>query len=106
VDNARAALRVAEEKGSLAAHFWELAGGRPRQSSWRALAELPAETEASRAMSRDLVARGFRFVGPTICYAFMQAAGMVNDHLVTCPRHAAVGRLAGHARHPRPSGHP
>ena len=68
------------------------AGGRPKKNAWRSLEEVPAETAESREMSRELRRRGFRFVGPTICYAFMQAVGMVNDHLVGCFRHRQVGR--------------
>lgn len=69
-------------------------GGSPIQNRWRTMAELPAETDASRALSRDLRRRGFSFVGPTIVYALMQAAGLVNDHLVDCFRHAEVAQLA------------
>ena len=69
-------------------------GGRPRQNAWRSPTEVPAETAESKALSRDLVKRGFRFVGPTICYAFMQAVGMVNDHTVDCFRWRQVQRLA------------
>jgi DNA-3-methyladenine glycosylase I len=74
-------------------HLWSFVGGRPMQNRWRAMGEIPAETPESGAMSRDLRARGFRFVGPTICYAFMQSAGLVNDHLVTCFRYAEVAAL-------------
>jgi DNA-3-methyladenine glycosylase I len=91
VGNARAALAVIEERGSLASWLWELAGGAPRQNRWRTMGEVPAETAESRAMSRELRARGFNFVGPTICYAFMQGVGMVNDHLVSCFRHRQLG---------------
>jgi len=66
--------------------------GRPKRNAWRALKQIPAETAASRAMSKDLRERGFRFVGPTICYSHMQATGMVNDHIVDCFRHREVGR--------------
>jgi DNA-3-methyladenine glycosylase I len=69
-----------------------LVGGEPIVNAWRTLAELPAETTESKAMSKDLKRRGFRFVGPTICYAFMQAAGLVNDHVVSCFRYAEVAR--------------
>jgi DNA-3-methyladenine glycosylase I len=91
VRNARAFVAVAEERGSFDSYLWELAGGAPRQNRWRTLADLPAETAESRALSRDLRARGFTFVGPTICYAFMQAVGVVNDHLVSCFRYREVG---------------
>ena len=92
--NARAALALQEEVGSLAAFLWQFVEGRPHTNHWKRSAEVPVFTPASLAMSRALARRGFRFVGPTICYAFMQAVGMVNDHLVDCPRHAAVRRLA------------
>jgi DNA-3-methyladenine glycosylase I len=94
VQNARGALAVASEHGSLDRYLWSFVEGRPIQNAWRALGELPAETDESRAMSRDLKRRGFSFVGPTICYAFMQSAGMVNDHEVGCFRHREVARLA------------
>ena len=92
VGNARAFLRVQEEHGSFDRYVWRFVDGRPRQNRWRTMADVPAETPESRAMSRDLKRRGFRFVGPTICYAFMQATGLVNDHLVDCFRHAALAR--------------
>jgi len=87
VANAKAALAVRRERGSLDEHLWSFVGGRPIVGRWRSVHELPAETEESRAMSMDLKGRGFRFVGPTICYAFMQAVGMVNDHTIDCFRH-------------------
>lgn len=93
IGNARAFLAVQEEHGSFATYQWRFVEGRPIQSRWRALAEVPARTPLAEAFSRDLRARGFRFVGPTIVYAHMQAVGMVNDHLVGCPRHRAVARL-------------
>ena len=99
VANARAVLAVRDEHGSLAAFLWHLAGGEPRTNHWRTLEEVPAETPESRAMSRELKRRGFRFVGPTVCYAFMQAVGMVNDHLVSCFRHAELARLAASTGH-------
>ena len=86
VGNARAFLRVQDEHGSFDRYVWRFVDGRPRQNRWRTMDEVPAETPESRAMSRDLKGRGFRFVGPTICYAFMQATGLVNDHLVDCFR--------------------
>ena len=97
VRNARSALAVRESEGSLSDWLWHLAGGAPRQNAWRTMAEVPARTEVSDAMSRELRARGFGFAGSTICYAFMQAVGMVNDHTVECFRHGQVGRLAGGA---------
>jgi len=87
VTNARAVLQVQEEFGSLDAYIWRFVDGVPKQNSFRSLKEIPAETVESRAMSKDLLKRGFKFVGPTICYAFMQATGMVNDHIVSCFRH-------------------
>ncbi|MGE5232838.1 MAG: DNA-3-methyladenine glycosylase I, partial [Acidobacteriota bacterium] len=91
VENARAVLRVSEELGSFADYLWGFVDGEPRQNARRSLGEVPAETGESRAMSKDLLRRGFRFVGPTICYAFMQAVGMVNDHEVACFRHRQIG---------------
>ena len=88
VTNARAVLALRAAGTDLPSFLWELAGGSPRVNRWTALAELPARTPESAAMSKALLARGFRFVGPTTCYALMQAAGMVNDHVVTCFRHA------------------
>jgi DNA-3-methyladenine glycosylase I len=89
IGNARAWLRLADER-SPAEHLWSFVDGAPIVNRWTALSEIPAETDASRALSRDLRARGFRFVGPTIVYAFMQSAGLVNDHVVDCFRHAAL----------------
>jgi DNA-3-methyladenine glycosylase I len=89
IGNARAWLEAGDPSGLL----WSFVGGSPFQNEWRAMDEIPAETDASRAISRELRGRGFRFVGPTICYAFMQSAGLVNDHLVSCFRHQ---ELAGH----------
>jgi DNA-3-methyladenine glycosylase I len=86
VANARAALGVREEAGSLDAYLWSFVDGTPIRNRWHSLSQIPAETEESRAMSKDLKRRGFRFVGPTICYAFIQAAGLVNDHIVSCFR--------------------
>lgn len=90
VRNAQAFLRVQAEFGSFDAYIWGFVGGVPRQNHWQALSDVPAETDEARAMSKDLKRRGFNFVGPTICYAFMQACGMVNDHVVGCFRHAAL----------------
>jgi DNA-3-methyladenine glycosylase I len=87
IQNARALLAVQEEFETFDTYIWRFVGGRPRQNFWRTLDDLPAQTPESEAMSKDLLCRGFKFVGPTICYAFMQAAGMVNDHLTTCFRH-------------------
>lgn len=86
VRNARAFLAVQDEFGSFDAYVWRFVGGRPRRNAWRTPAEVPVSTPEAEALSRDLRRRGFTFVGPTICYAFMQATGMVNDHLVGCFR--------------------
>jgi DNA-3-methyladenine glycosylase I len=86
IGNARAHLRLTDDIGSFADHLWSFVDGRPVQNRWRRLSDIPAETDASRAMSRDLRGREFSFVGPTICYAFMQSAGMVNDHVLDCFR--------------------
>ena len=94
VVNARAFLAVQREHGTFDAYVWRFVDDRPVQNRWRGPREVPAETETARALSRDLKARGFGFVGPTICYAFMQATGMVNDHLVGCFRRREVERLA------------
>ena len=95
VANARAFLDVQREFGSFDSYIWRFVDGRPIQNAWRTLAEVPARTPLSDTLSKDLKARGFSFVGSTICYAHMQATGMVNDHLVDCFRHRAVRRLAG-----------
>ena len=87
VENARQVLVVQAEFGSLTEYLWQFVGGRPIVNAWKAGGQVPAETAESRAMSKALVTRGFRFVGPTICYAFMQATGMVNDHITTCFRY-------------------
>jgi DNA-3-methyladenine glycosylase I len=89
-DNARAALRVIEDEGSLDAYLWSFVDGAPIKNRWKHAGEVPADTPRSQDMSKSLKKRGFRFVGPTICYAFMQATGMVNDHLLTCFRHEQV----------------
>ncbi len=90
VRNARAVLDVQREFGSLDALLWTFVGGAPIDGRRRSLDAIPSETEASRAMSKDLKRRGFGFVGPTVCYAFMQACGLVNDHVVSCFRYRAV----------------
>src|SRR5688500_7722266 len=95
INNAKMFGAVREEFGSFDAFLWSFVGGRPIQNRWRRMADVPARTAESDAMSRDLLKRGFKFVGSTICYALMQATGMVNDHLVTCPRHAELGGAAG-----------
>jgi DNA-3-methyladenine glycosylase I len=93
IQNAKAFLAVRKELGTFDSYLWSFVGGKPKQNRWRTMAQLPARTAESDAMSRDLMRRGFKFVGSTICYALMQATGMVNDHLVTCPRHAKLGRM-------------
>ncbi|MGD0760603.1 MAG: DNA-3-methyladenine glycosylase I [Candidatus Sulfotelmatobacter sp.] len=91
VGNAKSFLRVCDEFGSFDRYIWRFTGGEPRVNSRKSPRQVPAKTAESDAMSKDLKARGFNFVGSTICYAFMQAVGMVNDHLVRCFRYAAVG---------------
>lgn len=86
IANARSALAVRKEFGSLDAYLWSFVGGRPVRTRWKPSDTIPASTASSAAMSKDLMRRGFRFVGPTICYAFMQATGMVNDHTAACFR--------------------
>ena len=90
VNNAQRTLEVREELGSFEEYIWRVVGGRPIKNSFRAVSEVPAKTEESEAMSAELRRRGFKFIGSTICYAFMQAVGMVNDHTVGCFRHAEV----------------
>lgn len=90
IGNARAFLAVQREAGSFDRYVWQFVGGRTIQNAWRSMRELPAKSPESEAMSKDLVKRGFKFVGPTICYAYMQAAGLVNDHEVGCFRHAEL----------------
>ena len=90
IENAKAFLAVRKEFGTFDAYLWSFVGGKPIQNRWQRMADVPAHTSESDAMSRDLQRRGFKFVGSTICYALMQATGMVNDHLVTCPRRAQV----------------
>ncbi len=93
VDNARAFLAVQEEFGSFDRYLWRFVGGQPKVNAWVEMRQVPPRTAESDALSKDLQKRGFRFVGSTICYAFMQAVGMVNDHLVGCYRHGEVSRL-------------
>jgi len=96
IDNARAALALERSGVGFVDHLWSFVGGKPIDNAFTELAQLPAETAESKAMSKDLKARGFRFVGPTILYSFMQSAGLVNDHTVDCFRYAEVG--GGRAR--------
>ena len=95
ITNAKAFLRAQEAFGTFDRYIWQFVGGNPVQNRWERLTEIPASTAESQAMSKDLLKRGFTFVGPTICYAFMQAAGMVNDHLVDCFRHREICRYSG-----------
>ncbi|MEJ2638924.1 MAG: DNA-3-methyladenine glycosylase I [Desulfosarcinaceae bacterium] len=93
IGNAAAFLKIQAELGSFDRYIWQFVGGRPVQNRWEADDRVPATSPASEAMSRDLRKRGCRFVGPTICYAFMQAAGLVNDHITTCFRHREVAAV-------------
>jgi len=95
VGNARAFLKMKDADESFDQFLWQFVGGKPKVNAWKTLRGLPAETKESTAMSKALVDRGFRFVGPTICYAFMQAVGMVNDHLVTCYRYNELSKEHG-----------
>jgi DNA-3-methyladenine glycosylase I len=92
VTNARAFLEVQREFGSFDRYIWSFVGGKPVINAWKSLADIPAQTVESVTLSKDLVRRGFKFVGPTICYAHMQATGMVNDHVVDCFRYAELAR--------------
>jgi DNA-3-methyladenine glycosylase I len=96
VTNARRTLEVQEQLGSLDVYLWSFVGGEPKVNRWRTVGEIPAETAESSAMSKDLKRRGFRFVGPTVCYAFMQAVGLVNDHVVGCFRYRELARRDVH----------
>jgi DNA-3-methyladenine glycosylase I len=96
IENARHFLKIQDEFGSFAAYIWRAVEGRPRVNAWRSLSEIPAQTAESVAMSKDLLKRGFKFVGPTICYAFMQAVGMVNDHTVDCYRYKELSDIKGY----------
>jgi DNA-3-methyladenine glycosylase I len=93
IQNARAFLAVSVEFGSFDRYIWQFVGSRPRQNHWSKAGEVPARTAESDAMSKDLAKRGFKFVGSTICYAYMQAIGMVNDHFTACYRHKEVAKL-------------
>lgn len=93
IKNAQGVLDIQEQYGSLASYLWRYVDGVPKQNTWKSMAELPANTELSDAMSKDLKKRGFNFVGSTICYAFMQAVGMVNDHTTDCFRHKEIMQL-------------
>lgn len=90
IQNAKAFLAIQKEFGSFEAYIWQFVGGKPKVNKWRALKQIPPRTSASDAMSKDLKLRGFKFVGSTICYAFMQAVGLVNDHTINCFRYHEV----------------
>jgi DNA-3-methyladenine glycosylase I len=90
IQNARRFVEVQQEFGSFNVYIWQFVGGLPKKNAWRTLAEIPAKTPESDAMSQDLMRRGFKFVGSTICYAFMQAVGMINDHVIDCFRYAEL----------------
>ena len=92
IANAKAFLEVQKEFGSFDKYVWQFVGGKPKQNKWKTMRDLPAKTKESEALSKDLIKRGFRFVGPTIVYAHMQACGMVNDHMVSCFRWKEVQR--------------
>ena len=94
IRNAKSFLAVRKEFGAFDNYVWRFVGGRPQPNTRRTMQEIPARTAESEAMSKDLLERGFKFVGPTICYAFMQAVGLVNDHTVDCFRHQEIARLA------------
>jgi DNA-3-methyladenine glycosylase I len=100
ITNARAYLQLLEKLGSFDRYLWQFVDGRSKHNRWQSLSQLPARTMESDAMSKGLRQLGFKFVGSTICYAFMQAVGMVNDHLVTCFRHRAVARMRSVLRQP------
>lgn len=92
VENAKAYLKIQDEFGSFSKYIWSFVGGQPIQNSWKGGAEVPTSTPESDAMSKDLKKRGFKFVGTTICYAFMQAVGMVNDHTIDCHRYKQIAQ--------------
>lgn len=94
IGNAKAFLELQREYGSFDAFIWQFVGGAPRQNRWRTMKQIPTTSPVSDRMSKDLKSRGFRFVGSTICYAFMQAAGLVNDHVVTCFRHDPIRQMS------------
>lgn len=94
IANAKAVIKIQQEHESFAQYVWAFVDGRPIQNNWRSVKQVPSKTSISDALSRDLKKRGFKFVGSTTCYAFMQAAGMVNDHVSTCFRHKEIKRLS------------
>ena len=93
IKNARLFLEIQEQHGAFDTYIWQFVGGKPKQNRWRSMKRIPATSNQSDVMSKDLKQRGFSFVGSTICYAFMQAAGMVNDHLVQCFRYEVIAKL-------------
>lgn len=103
ISNAQAVLRVQEEDGSLDSYLWSFVGGAPKANRFRTLGDIPAETAESAAMSKDLKRRGFKFVGPTVCYAFMQACGLVLDHVASCFRWAELAGASADPRHTDPT---
>ncbi|HZS36506.1 MAG TPA: DNA-3-methyladenine glycosylase I [Polyangia bacterium] len=103
VVSARAYLALVEKQGRFAPWLWQFVGGAPKVNHWKRIGQLPTESAESRAMSEALKEHGFKFCGPTICYAFMQAVGMVNDHMVGCFRHAELAGAAARARSKAPS---
>ncbi len=106
VQNARALMRLCEEQGSFDAYLWRFVDGAPIQGRWQRLQDIPAKTSIAEALSKDLRRRGFSFVGPTICYAFMQAVGMANDHILGCFRQPQVAGLAASTAPTQPEGLP
>lgn len=94
IQNAQAFIRVQQEFGSFDTYLWQFVGGKPAQNARRSMADIPAQTETSQTMSKDLRKRGFNFVGPTICYAYMQSAGLVNDHVTDCFRYHPIAGLS------------
>jgi DNA-3-methyladenine glycosylase I len=92
IQNAKSFLAVQKEFGTFDTYLWQFVGGRPKQNAWKWMGQVPAHTAESDALSRDLLRRGFKFVGSTICYAYMQAVGLVNDHFVDCYRHAQLAK--------------
>jgi DNA-3-methyladenine glycosylase I len=95
IKNAQGLIKIQEEFGSFDSYLWGYADGKPIQNQWKSMAEIPAKTQISEKLSKNLKKRGFNFVGPTICYAFMQAIGMVNDHIIDCFRYEEVKREDG-----------
>ena len=100
IQNAKSFLAVQKKFGNFDSYIWSFVGRAPRENAWETLGQVPSRSPESEAMSRDLIKRGFRFVGPTICYAFMQAAGLVNDHLVDCFRYGEISRATHTLSHP------